>query len=106
MGPMISAVAAVPPAMAGVEEVEQRTREEQQVRENAQGVGRVLSHDEKRRHREEREQHYPRARSDPRTGFGRSFRHRRTSYRSTGDLAPSDPVPGTMSVSSRGGGRE
>jgi hypothetical protein len=50
-------MAAVSPAMATVEEVEQRTREKQQIREGAQGMGRVLADDEERRDRKEREQH-------------------------------------------------
>jgi hypothetical protein len=47
--------------MTAMEEMEQRTREEQQIWKDAQGMRRVLGHHEERGDRKEREQHHRRA---------------------------------------------
>jgi hypothetical protein len=52
-----SAVSAVSSAVPAVQEVEQRTREDQQPRQHPEDVGPVLAHEEKRGDDQEGEEH-------------------------------------------------
>jgi hypothetical protein len=64
------AVLAVPSPVPAVEQVQEWTSEQQQIREDTQHVGRVLRDEEEGRDREKGEEHEARARPEPR---GRSW---------------------------------
>jgi hypothetical protein len=59
------AVLAVPSPVPAVEQVQEWTREQQQIREDTQHVGGVLRDDEEGSDREKSEQHQARARPEP-----------------------------------------
>ena len=66
--------------MTSVKQVDERARQQEQVRQNAQDVRPVFSDEKETHDREEREQRETRARPEPSLRFVRWFAHRQTPF--------------------------